>query len=576
MPALNIILNWFCFYKILTGVLTTMFSRYLSLLKSEFNGYNKDKLVKDLIAGITVSAVSLPLSLAFAISSGANAASGLITAIFAGFIIGMLSGASFQISGPTGTMTAIMLTLVASYGLQGIFIAGFIAGIVLLLAGIFKLGGLVSFIPLPVITGFTSGIAIIIFSGQIDNIAGLKSTGTTVIAKLLSYFTTPQNIDIVPLILGLSVILFMILYPKSLRKYLPDPLMAIILATAVNIIFKLPVKIVGEIPRGVLLPDRLNLLAIDTSHLPTFISAGISIAALIMIETLLCGKSASRMKNEKIDSNQELVAQGIGNMIIALLGGVPATAALARSSVAIKAGGQTRLTNIFHSLVLLLSMFLLSPVLSQIPLAALSGVLIVTAIRMNDWAVIKDIFSRKIMTAIFQFLITMVVTFAVDLTTAVLAGIGFSVLMFMIKISDMQVSISDVKRDKISDKISDKDIYCDKWDRTDVIYITGPLFFGTASILEDKLPSKTSKEILIFSMRGVTMADVSGVQALMELCNKLHNIDTKLYFSCVQNNVMEMFKRCGMVEIVGEDAFFWSTDKALDYIRGQNFNELSM
>jgi SulP family sulfate permease len=460
-------------------------------------------------------------------------------------------------------MTAITLMLVANHGLQGIFIAGFIAGLVLLIAGVLKLGGLVSFIPLPVVTGFTSGIAIIIFSGQIDNITGLKSTGTTVITKVMSYFTNPQSIDIIPLILGLAVILFMVLYPKSLKKYCPDPLMAIILATIINIIFKLPVKVVGEIPRSIILPDRLNLFAINTAYLPTFISAGISIAALIMIETLLCGKSASRMKNEKIDSNQELVAQGLGNMVISLLGGVPATAALARSSVSIKAGGQTRLANIIHAVVLLISMFLLSPVLSKIPLAALSGVLIVTAIRMNDWVVIKDIFNRKIKTAMFQFLITMIVTFAIDLTTAVLVGIGFSVLMFMVKISDMQVGMSDIDKNKMYDKSK----YCDTYDKTGVVYITGPLFFGTANVLEDKLPLKTSKEILIFSMRGVTMADVSGVQALIDLCNKLQNEGVTLYFSCVQSNVMEMFNRCGMTEIIGEDAFFWSTDKALNFIR---------
>lgn len=549
-----------------------MLKKYVSLLKLEFRGFNRKSLGKDLIAGITVSAVSLPLSLAFAISSGANAASGLITAILAGIIIGSLSGASFQISGPTGTMTAITLLLVANHGLQGIFIVGFIAGIVLLLAGIFKLGGLVSFIPLPVVAGFTSGIAIIIFSGQIDNITGLTSSGTNVISKITSYFTTPQSIDIIPLILGAAVILFMTLYPKKLKKYCPDPLMAIVLATAVNMIFNLPVDVVGEIPRSIFLSDRLNLFSVNKAYLPTFISSGISIAALIMIETLLCGRSAARIKSEKIDANQELVAQGIGNIIIPFFGGVPATAALARSSVAIKAGGQTRLTNIFHAVILLLSMFLLGPIMSRIPLAALSGVLIVTAVRMNDWKVIKDIFNKKIKTAIFQYLITMVVTFAFDLTTAVLAGIGFSVLMFMVKISDMQIGIADVDKNKFSDKTK----HCDKYNKTGVIYITGPLFFGTTNVLEDKLPTETSKEILIFSMRGVTMADVSGVQALIELCEKLQDSDKKVYFSCVQPNVMEMFKRCGMEEKVGKDAFFWSTDKALDYIRDFNCKALSI
>lgn len=539
---------------------------YITLLKTEFKGYNKKSLSKDIIAGITVSAVSLPLALAFAISSGADAASGLITAILAGLIIGTLSGASFQISGPTGTMTAITLLLVANHGPQGIFIAGFIAGVVLLLAGIFKLGGLVSYIPLPVVTGFTSGIAIIIFSGQIDNISGLTSSGTNVISKIISYFTTQQSINIVPLILGLAVILLMILYPKKLRKYCPDPLMAIILATAVNMILKLPVGVVGEIPRTIFLSNRLDVSSIDMSHISTFVTSGISIAALIMIETLLCGRSAGRIKNEKIDSNQELIAQGIGNMVIPFFGGVPATAALARSSVSIKAGGQTRLANIIHALVLLLSMFLLGSIMSQIPLAALSGVLMVTAIRMNDWDVIKDIFNKKIKTAIFQYLITMIVTVAFDLTTAILAGIVFSVLMFMVKISDMQISIADIDKNKLLDKTK----HCDKYNKTGVIYITGPLFFGTANTLEDKLPTKTSKDILIFSMRGVTMADISGVQALIELCEKLHSDNKKVYFTCVQPNVLQMFERCGMKEKVGEDAFFWSTDKALDYIRESN------
>ena len=548
-----------------------MLKNYIAQLHKEFRGYDKQTFSKDLVAGVTVSAVSLPLALAFAISSGADAASGLITAILSGLIIGTLSGASFQISGPTGTMTAITLMLVAKYGPQGIFIAGFIAGVVLLLAGIFKLGGLVSFIPLPVVTGFTSGIAIIIFSGQIDNVSGMTSTGTNVISKISSYFSTPQNIDVVPLILGLTVVLLMVLYPKKLKKYCPDPLMAIILATAINMIFKLPLDVVGEIPKTIFLSNRLDFSLIDMSHISTFVTSGISIAALIMIETLLCGRSAGRMKNEKIDSNQELIAQGIGNMVIPFFGGVPATAALARSSVAIKAGGQTRLANVFHALVLLLSMFLLGSVMSQIPLAALSGVLMVTAFRMNDWKVIKDIFNKRIKTAIFQYLITMLVTVAFDLTTAILAGIVFSVLMFMVKISEMQVSLTDVDKNKLSEKTK----HCDKYDKTGVIYITGPLFFGTAQTLEDKLPCKTSKDILILSMRGVTMADISGVQALIELCEKLHKDNTKIYFSCVQPNVLEMFNRCGMKEKVGEDAFFWSTDKALDYIRSSNCEALN-
>ena len=539
-----------------------MLKDYITLLKSEFKGYNKKSLSKDILAGITVAAVALPLALAFGVSSGADAAAGLITAIFAGFVIGALSGGSFQISGPTGAMTAILVSLLARYGLEGVFIACFISGIILLLAGIFKLGGLVSFIPTPVITGFTSGIAIIIALGQIDNLSGLKGTGLNTIAKITSYFTTPQTINIVALIIGISVIIFMCLYPKKLNQYCPASLMAIILATIVNAIFELPVTIVGEIPRTIFLDNRLNLALINLDKVTDLIVPAISIAALGLIESLLCGASAGRMKNEKLNADQELIAQGIGNMIIPFFGGVPATAAIARTSVAIKSGCQTRLTSVFHSIVLLLSMFLLGPIMSIIPLSALAGVLIVTAWRMNEWHIIKDIFKKKLKTAIFQFLITMAATVVFDLTIAILIGILFSIIMFVVKVSDMQVTLSDVDKNKFADQSK----YSKGYDKTLVAYITGPLYFGTSNKLEEKLPCSTDKDIIILSMRGVPFADISGVQALSELCERLSSNNIQIYFSCVQPSVMEMFERCGMKQKLGEDKFFWSTDRVLDYI----------
>ena len=539
-----------------------IFSNYVGILKNEFKGYSKDKFVKDIIAGVTVSAVSLPLSLAFAISSGADAAGGLVTAILAGLIIGTLSGASYQISGPTGTMTAIMLMLVANYGPQGIFIATFIAGAVLIICGIFKLGILVSFIPLPVVTGFTSGIAIIIFTGQIDNVTGMVSSGTNVVSKIASYFTPLQTISIIPFILGLAVILLMVFYPKKLRKYCPDPLAAIVVMTILNIIFKFPVPTVGEIPRTIFLENRLDFGAINFEHISTYASAGVSIAALIMIESLLCGRSASRMKNEKIDSNQELIAQGIGNMVIPFFGGVPATAALARSSVAIKAGSQTRLANIIHALVLLISMFLLGPVLAQIPLPALSGVLMVTAFRMNDWTVIKNIHKRGVKTSLIQFFITMIVTAVVDLTTAVLVGVLFSVTAFVVKVSDLQVTVEKIDKKRLSDDSK----YADVFEKTIIVRIIGPIYFGTISRLEEKLPDVTEHDIVIFSMRGVTFADASGILSLLEICEKFAVSNTKIYFTNVNPNVMKMFEKFGMTNKSGKDDFYMSTDVALDMI----------
>ncbi len=539
----------------------TLHKDYFKMLKTEFKGYNSKKFSKDLLAGVTVAAVALPLALAFGVSSGASAASGLITAIFAGFIIGFLSGGSYQISGPTGAMTAILLSLVMKYQLQGVFIACFLSGIILVICGLLKLGGLVSFLPLPVITGFTSGIAIIIALGQVNNLTGLTSEGTSTISKITSYFKLEQSFNLTAFIIGASVIIFMIIYPKKLNQYCPASLLAIIFATALNIIFKFDVSKVGVIPKTILLPERLDFSIIRLDDVQALIVPAISIAALGLIESLLCGASAGRMKNEKLNNNQELIAQGVGNMIIPLFGGVPATAAIARTAVAVKSGGQTRLTSIFHAVFLLISMLLLGPVLLHIPLSALAGVLIVTAWRMNEWQVIRNIFKKKIKVSIFQFLLTMISTVIFDLTIAILIGIIFSIVMFIVKVSDMQVNVSKVYPDKLGDEK-----LLEKHGKTSVAYITGPLYFGTANLLANKLSDVTENDILILSMRGVPFADVSGVQALQEFVFNLSQNDTRVYFTCVQPPVMKMFERCGFADEMGSERFFWSTDRVLTHL----------
>ena len=533
------------------------------IIKREFKGYSAKKFGQDALAGVTVAAVALPLALAFGVSSGATAAAGLITAVFAGLIIGGLSGASYQISGPTGAMTAILVSLVAQYGIQGVFIASFMAGALLLIAGILKLGGLVSYLPMPVITGFTSGIAVIIALGQVNNLTGLNSSGLTTIEKIGSYFTLEQRLDVTGLVIGLAVIVFMFVYPKKINQYFPGSLAAIVLATAANMIFKFDVAAVGAIPKTVFLDDRLDISAFaDWSTVKGLIIPAVSIAALGLIESLLCGASAGRMKNEKLNADVELVAQGIGNMIIPFFGGVPATAAIARTSVAIKSGGQTRMTSVVHSVVLLLSMFILGGVMSMIPLSALAGVLIVTAWRMNDWAAIKSIFGKRIKTAIFQFLITMLATVIFDLTMAILIGVVFSIIMFVVKVSDMQVSVAEVDPDKLDETGVDPE----KLKYTCVVYISGPLYFGTCNKLEEKISALGENYNVIFSMRGVTVADISGIEALHEYCERLISNGIMVYFSCVQPPVMEMIERCGLKERFKDDMFFWSTDKAFQHI----------
>lgn len=533
------------------------------ILKREFAGYNAKKFGQDALAGVTAAAVALPLALAFGVSSGATAAAGLITAVFAGVIIGGLSGASYQISGPTGAMTAILVSLVAQYGIQGVFVASFMAGALLLIAGFLKLGGLVSYLPMPVITGFTSGIAVIIALGQVNNLTGLKSEGLTTTEKIVSYFTLPQSPDLTALAIGGAVILFMLLYSARLGKYFPGSLAAIVLATAANIIFKFDTAKVGAIPQTVFLDDRLDIASFgDIDTVRSLIVPAVSIAALGLIESLLCGASAGRMKNEKLNADVELFAQGVGNMILPFFGGVPATAAIARTSVAIKSGGQTRMTSIIHAAVLLLSMFILGDVMSEIPLCALAGVLIVTAWRMNDKAAIKYIFGKRIKTAIFQYLITMAATVIFDLTAAILIGVAFSIIMFVVKVSDMQVTVAEID----PERIDDPDIDRDKLKYTCVVYISGPLYFGTCSKLEEKIAALGENYNVILSMRGVTVADISGIEALRDYCERLISKGIMVFFSCVQPPVMEMMERCGFTERFKEDMYFWSADKAMKHI----------
>jgi len=258
----------------------------------------------------------------------------------------------------------------------------------------------------------------------------------------------------------------------------------------------------------------------------------------------------------------ELVAQGIGNMIIPLFGGVPATAAIARTSVAIKSGGQTRLVSIIHAIVLLLSMFVLGGVMSLIPLSALAGVLIVTAWRMNEWHAIKNIFHMKIKTAMLQFLITMAATVIFDLTIAILIGVIFSVFAFVIKVSDMQVTVAPVDPKKLDLQHADPE----KLDHTCVVYVSGPLYFGTCAKLEEKITALGENYNVIFSMRGVTIADMSGIEALRDYCEGIVKEGRMCYFSCVQEPVMQMMERCGFKERFKYDMYFWSTDKVFEHI----------
>lgn len=531
------------------------------LYVSEFSGYNLHKLQQDAMAGLTVAAVALPLALAFGVVSGATASAGLVTAVIAGFVIGALSGAPFQISGPTGAMSAVLIVLAQKYGLNGIWIAGLMSGVFLTIIGILRLGRFIAFIPSPVITGFTSGIALIIFIGQIDNFLGATTAAAeSSVVKLTNYFKGGFDPDWHSIVLALIVIATMILWPKKWNTKFPASLLGIILATGVNLLVKWPVNVIGEIPQTLLLADRLNLANIPWANLDQFLGPALTITALGAIESLLCGTVASNMTGTRLQANQELIGQGIGNIVIPFFGGVPATAAIARSSVGIKSGGQTRLVSIFHALGLLLSMFLLAPVMAKIPLAALAGVLMVTAYRMNEWESIRFMFKKNFKTAIIAFSITMLATVALDLTQAILIGSVIAVMLFINQIAQIDISIREIDHVKLHDKGIDLKNKCE---HVKVAYLTGPLFFAAIGFFNEAFAQIDGKGTLILSMRGVSLIDTAGVEAIEKLYEKFHAKGGEMMFAGTHDNAFHMLDRAGLVAKIGKENFFWSSDQAI-------------
>ncbi|HNS01364.1 MAG TPA: SulP family inorganic anion transporter [Anaerolineae bacterium] len=531
------------------------------LYRDEFSGYNADKFRQDLLAGLTVAAVALPLALAFGVASGASAAAGLVTAILSGFLIGALSGAPYQISGPTGAMSAVLIVLAQEYGLTGVWLAGAVAGVLLLVIGLLRLGRFIAFVPAPVITGFTSGIALIIFIGQIDNFLGIQTPGAhSATLKLLGYTRHSISIDWRAVALGTLVILTMVLWPKKWALRFPASLLGIILATALNSLLGWPTPVIGAIPQTLLLADRLQLSAIPWDDLGGLVAPILSITALGAIESLLCGAVASNMTGVRLQANQELIAQGVGNIVIPFFGGVPATAAIARTSVGIKSGGQTRLVSIIHALALLASMFMLAPIMSQIPLSALAGVLMVTAWRMNEWHAIHTIFSRRFKTAMVTFTVTLLATVTFDLTQAILIGVFLSGLVYLSQSASIDIAVQDVDPEKLRQRGIENAGRCR---HVQVAYLTGPLFFAATGNFNEAFARVDNIHALILSMRAVPLIDTSGLEAMSALHQRLQAAGGVLMLAAVNDKVRAYLERAGLTELIGENHIFWSADQAI-------------
>ena len=531
------------------------------LYKDEFTGYSLAKFQQDLLAGLTVAAVALPLALAFGVASGASAAAGLVTAVLAGIIMGLLTGAPFQISGPTGAMSAVLIVLVNRYGLEGIWVAGLLSGILLLVIGLMRLGRFIAFIPAPVISGFTSGIALIIFIGQIDNFLGVRTAATeTAAQKFAVYFNGGFSPDVRTILLGLVVIGTMLLWPSKWNARLPSSLLGIILATLLNWALDWSTPMIGTIPQTLLLQDRLSLSNIPWSNLSEFIAPTLTITALGAVESLLCGAVGSNMTGIRLQANQELIAQGVGNMVIPFFGGVPATAASARSSVGIKSGGQTRLVSLIHAVGILLSMFLFTGFMERIPLAALAGVLMVTAVRMNEWDAIRFIFGKRFKTDMIAFTITMLATVVLDLTQEILIGSFLAGTVFLNKIASIDVDVQEVDIERLKQKGIETSGNCQ---HVHVAFLTGPLFFAATGQFNEAFGNLGDTHALILSMRGVPLIDTAGIEAIHRLHARLHKQGGTLMVAGIHDNVRSMMERGGLVEAIGDENFFWSSDQAI-------------
>ncbi|HMZ07581.1 MAG TPA: SulP family inorganic anion transporter, partial [Anaerolineales bacterium] len=447
------------------------------------------------------------------------------------------------------------------YGLEGIWVAGLLSGLILLIIGLLRLGRFIAFIPSAVISGFTSGIALIIFIGQIDNFLGVKTASAdTAALKFIGYFKGGFTPDWHAIVIGLVVILTMILWPAKWNLRFPSSLLGLILATLLNWALGWPTQVIGAIPRTLILQDRLVFANIAWANLPDFIAPTLTITALGAVESLLCGAVGSNMTGVRMQANQELVAQGIGNMVIPFFGGVPATAAIARSSVGIKSGGQTRLVSIIHAVGLLLSMFLLTPLMEKIPLAALAGILMVTAVRMSEWDAIKFMFGKLFKTDMAAFTITMFATIVLDLTQAILIGTFVAGAVFLNKIASIDIDVQEVDVNKLKQRGIEN---AGKCRHVRVAFLTGPLFFAATGQFNEAFSNLGDTHALILSMRGVSLIDTAGLEALHRLYEKLHTQGGTLMFAGVHDNAKQMMERGGFVKTIGEENFFWSSDQAI-------------
>ena len=496
--------------------------------------YNKKQFTNDVLAGIIVGIVALPLAIAFGIASGVTPEKGLITAVVAGFIISALGGSRVQIGGPTGAFIVIVYGIVQTYGVDGLIIATFMAGIMLIILGIARAGAVIKFIPHPLIIGFTSGIALIIFSSQVKDFLGLNmgNVPADFIEKWRAYFLHAGSINWYALLIACVTVLIIILWPKVTQK-IPGSLIAILVTTVAVQFLNLPVETIGS--RFGIISSSIPAPKIPHVDFATFkhlVAPAFTIAMLCAIESLLSAVVADGMISGNHRSNMELIAQGTANIFSSIFGGIPATGAIARTATNVKNGGRTPVAGIVHAVTLLLILLILGKWASYIPIANLAGILIIVAYNMSEWRNFRSVLKGP-KGDVAVLLITFFLTVLIDLTVAIEIGMVLAVFLFMrnmIKFSDVSILTQEIGDKEFGYDLVDGEYTIPK--HVEVFEITGPLFFGAAYKFKDAMKYiGQHPRVLIIRMRHVPIIDATGIQVLKEVIHESLKHHTKIILS---------------------------------------------
>ncbi|OGN64525.1 MAG: sodium-independent anion transporter [Chlamydiae bacterium RIFCSPHIGHO2_12_FULL_49_9] len=537
------------------------------------SGYSTVFFKKDLLAGLTVAIIALPLAMAFAIASGVAPEKGLITAIIAGFLISALGGSRVQIGGPTGAFVVIVYGIIQRTGYEGLAVSTLIASALLLMFGLFRLGSWIKYVPHPLITGFTTGIAVIIFSSQMKDFFGLKMgvVPADFVHKWIAYFQAFNTFSSPTLLVSVSTLGVILFFRKFVPK-IPWGIAAIVIATSICVLFQLPVETIqskfGEIPRSLPWPELPSFSGLSGKWGEIF-TDGVTIAFLGAIESLLSAVIADGMIGGRHKSNCELIGQGIANFFSVLFGGIPATGAIARTAANVKTGAETPVAGMLHAVFLFLIILFFAPIVSQIPLAALSAVLVMVAWNMSEIDHFVRLFKAPfgdVATMLTAFLLTVFV----DITVAISLGMVLASFFFMKKMSEFSKTVQLTKlfkepRQEFPER-TDPDAIENKIvpPNVEVYEINGPFFFGVADMLKDlTIVFTPPPKVFILRMRHVPMIDASGMHALKEFFQRCQREKTTLLLSGVHGQTAADLKRFGLTKLIGEEHIFPHIDKAL-------------